>query len=132
MNSGNFSTVKEEQEQNSFLKDVNCNSIENMNKDEYKIKIFYEGKHIDLMLNKNEKFKKLYLLIQQKIFPYHQINNYEILYKLKVIDIIGSFNIKLRDLIGDLSNNNIVTFLLRKKDNKKEIYNNKKDTIITI
>ena len=134
LNSGNFSTVKEEQEQNSFLKDNNdCsnNLLGNIKKEEYKIKIFYEGKNIDLILNKNDKFKKLLLLIQKKLFPFHQMTNFDILYKLKVIDIIGSLNIKLSDLIGDLPNEENISFLLRKKKDIKE-NTNPQNTIITI
>ena len=66
LNSRNFSTVKEEQEQTSKICEEN-NPFEspknNINNDGlFKFHLFYEGKKIDLLINKNEKFKKLFLL----------------------------------------------------------------------
>lgn len=83
------------------------------------------------MINKNEKFKKLFLLIQKQIFPYNQITDFDILYKLKVINVIDSFNKKIIDLFGDLPNGEVPTILLRKKNKNKEKYNSN-GTIITI
>ena len=133
INSRNFSTVKEEPEQATKIKEEN-NSNEKINNSKinnefYKLKIFYEGIKTDLTINKNEKFKKLILLIQKQLFPYHQITEYDILYKLKTIDITSSLNIKLIDLIGNISNDDIPTFLLRKKEIYKEKYNSKGITI---
>ena len=132
LNSGKISTVKEEQEQNSYIIDNNKNnSKDNEIKEDFKIQIFYEGKYIELILNKNDKFKNLYLLAQKKLFPYHQLINYDILYKLKAIDIDNSFNMKLIDVIGDLPNGAIVTFLLRRK-NKITEAKNIHETTVTI
>ena len=147
LNSGYVSTVKEEQEQNSKLVDNNNNNIinnnpnsnnniqnvntinSNMISDKYKIQIFYEGKYINLTLNRNDKFKKLILMTQKKLFPYHQIINYDFLYKLKTLDIINSFNMKLSEIIGDIPNNKITTFLLRKKNNVIEKKKGKGTTV---
>lgn len=119
LNSGKISTVKEEQEkEQTYLVDNKSNNIlTNIKTEEYKIQIYYEGKYIDFTLNKNDKFKKLILLTQKKLFPYHQIVNYDILYKLKKIDIVNSFNLKLSEIIGELENNETTTFLLKKKEN---------------
>ena len=132
LNSGKISTVKEEQEQEqTYLVDNMSNNIlTNIKTEEYKIQIYYEGKYIDLTLNKNDKFKKLILLTQKKLFPYHQIVNYDILYKLNKIDIVNSFNVKLADMIGEIENNVTPTFLLMKKDNI--IKKNHKGTSVTI
>ena len=132
LNSGKISTVKEEKEQEqTYLVDNKSNNIlTNIKTEEYKIQIYYEGKYIDLTLNKNDKFKKLILLTQKKLFPYHQIVNYDILYKLNKIDIVNSFNVKLADMIGEIENNVTPTFLLMKKDNI--IKKNHKGTSVTI
>ena len=134
INSRNFSTVKEEKEQTSknIEEDYpNESPNNNINNGLYKLQLFFEGKKIDLMINKNEKFKKLFLLIQKQIFPYNQITDYDILYKLKVINVMDSFNKKIIDLLGDLPNGEVPTILLRKKNNNKEKYNSN-GTIITI
>ena len=137
LNSGKISTVKEEQEQASDIivsnNNINNKTIDNniINKEQFKLQIFFEGKNIEFYLNKTDKFKKLLLLIQKKLAPYHQITDYDILYKLQIIDIISSLNIKLLDLIGSLPNGNIPTFLLRKKEIKKD-KNNNKETIVRI
>ena len=132
LNSGKISTVKEEQEQEqTYLVDNKSNNIlTNIKTEEYKIQIYYEGKYIDLTLNKNDKFKKLILLTQKKLFPYHQIVNYDILYKLNKIDIVNSFNVKLSDMIGEIENNVTPTFLLMKKDSTIKKIN--KGTSVTI
>ena len=132
LNSGKISTVKEEkeQEQTYLVDNMSNNILTNIKTEEYKIQIYYEGKYIDLTLNKNDKFKKLILLTQKKLFPYHQIVNYDILYKLNKIDIVNSFNVKLADMIGEIENNVTPTFLLMKKDNI--IKKNHKGTSVTI
>ena len=110
LNSGKISTVKEEQEQASDTIDNNNNNnnklIDNidLNKEKLKIQIFFEGKNIELYLNKNDKFKKLVLLIQKELSPYYKITDYDILYNLNNIDIISSLNTKLLNLIGNLKN----------------------------
>lgn len=133
LNVEKFSTVKEEQEQNSELldKNINNNPIQNfeINKEQYKIKIFYEGKNFDLILNKNDKFKKLFVLIQKKLIPYHQITDYDILYKLKVLDIFNYLHVKLSEIIGDPPIGTIPSFLLRKKNNIKEKFDENGTTI---
>ena len=137
LNSGKISTVKEEQEQASDIIDNNNNNnnklIDNidLNKEKLKIQIFFEGKNIEIYLNKNDKFKKLVLLIQKELSPYYKITDYDILYNLNNIDIISSLNTKLLNLIGNLKNGNVPTFLLRKKEIKKE-KNNNKGTIVKI
>jgi len=132
LNSGKISTVKEEkeQEQTYLVDNMSNNILTNIKTEEYKIQIYYEGKYIDLTLNKNDKFKKLILLTQKKLFPYHQIVNYDILYKLNKIDIVNSFNVKLADMIGEIENNVTPTFLLMKKDSV--IKKNHKGTSVTI
>ena len=130
LNSGKISTVKEEQEQTYLVDNMSNNILTNIKTEEYKIQIYYEGKYIDLTLNKNDKFKKLILLTQKKLFPYHQIVNYDILYKLNKIDIVNSFNVKLADMIGEIENNVTPTFLLMKKDNI--IKKNRKGTSVII
>jgi len=134
LNSGKISTVKEEQEQDqgqTYLVDNKSNNIlTNIKTEDYKIQVYYEGKYIDLTLNKNDKFKKLILLTQKKLFPYHQIVNYDILYKLNKIDVVNSFNVKLSDIIGEIENNVTPTFLLKKKDNIAK--KNHKGTSVTI
>ena len=134
LNSEKFSTVKEEQEQNSYILDKNNNNMNqnlDINKEQYKIKVYYEGKNINLILNKNDKFKKLILLIQKQLLPFRQIIDYDILYKLKVLDIVNSFNIKLSEIVGDPPLGTVLTFLLRKKNIIKEKYD-EHGTIITI
>ena len=136
LNSGDFSIVKEEQEKkcsnlNNVNNNNNNNNINSSNQHEhdhdeqYKIQIFYEGKYLELMINKNAKFKKLILLIQKKLLPYYQITNYDILYKLKTIDILQSFNMKIIEIIGDLPYGASASFLLKKKI-KKNIKNEDK------
>ena len=113
-------------EQKSIVINDNSNIHNNSNQydhkydEQYKVKVFYEGKFIELMINKNDKFKKLILLIKKKLIPYYQIIDFDILYKLKTIDILNSFNMKIIDTIGEVAHGKVVTFLLKKKKKTKE------------
>ena len=120
-NFDDFSNAKEEREQKSIIINDNSNINNNSNQydhkhdEQYKVKVFYEGKFIELMINKNDKFKKLILCIKKKLIPYYQIIDFDILYKLKAIDILNSFNMKIIDTIGEVAHGAVVTFLLKKK-----------------
>ena len=87
-------------------------------KKEYNIKIFYEGKGLSIKISKEENFSKLYLELQKLLFPFYKINDYDILYKLKILD---------PTTLNDI--NDSPTFYLRKKYNNDK---NNKDTTVTI
>ena len=94
---------------------------------EYNIKIFYEGKGLSIKISKEENFATLYSELQKILFPFYKINDYDILYKLKILDPTTLNDIKLSNIIDDI--NDSPTFYLRKKYNNDK---NNKDTTVTI
>jgi len=95
---------------------------------ELNIKIFYEGKGISIKISKDETLSNCLLSIQKILFPFYKLSDYDILYKLKILDIKSLKNEKMVNIIENSDNSPI--FYLRKK-NIKDIKNNK-DTKVSI
>ena len=120
----NFYTIKKKK---SKLLEEN-EEEENKNIDEcYDIKIFYEGKGISVKVSKEDKFSNCLLTMQKILFPFHKLSDYDILYKLNVLDVKSIYNEKLSNIIN--SSNNNATFYLRKKKTNK-IKNDKGTTVL--
>ena len=96
--------------------------------EEFSLKIFYEGKGFSMKISKKEKFSKCLLAIQKVLFPFYKLNDYDILYKLKILDPKSLSDEILSNIIDDSSNS--ATFYLRKKI--KEISKNHKETTVLI
>ena len=81
----------------------------------YNFNIYYEGKLVTCSFNKNEKIYKLKEKIQEKISPFYNIEDFDILYKLKKIDFNINSKTKFEDIFdNELKQQNII---LRKKRN---------------
>ena len=113
--------IKKNQKIKSFKRQKTKNNINIINEEcdeyiggEFNIHIFYEGKGQLIKISKDENFSKCILLIQKLLFPFHKINDFDILYKLKTLDINSLKNEKISDIIDDT--NNTATFYLKKKN----------------
>ena len=121
-----FNTVKKMKRK---LLEENEEEEENKNFDDcYNIKIFYEGKGMSIKVSKEDKFSNCLLTMQKRLFPFHKLYDYDILYKLKVLDIKSIYDEKLSNIIDSSKGN--ATFYLRKKKTVK--INNDKDTTVLI
>ena len=94
---------------------------------EFSIKIYYEGKGLSIKMPKKEKFSKCLSAIQKILFPFYKLCDYDILYKLNVLNTKSLSDEILSNIIKD--SNNSATFYLRKKI-KKVIKNNKDTTVL--
>ena len=101
---------------------------ENQENQDLNINIFYEGKGISLKMPKDEILSNCLSSIQKILFPFYKLSDYDILYKLKILDIKSLSNEKLINIIENSDNS--ATFYLRKK-NIKNVKNNK-DTTVSI
>ena len=116
----------------SFKKQKTKNNINIINEEyeeyingEFNINIFYEGKGQSIKISKEEKFSKCLSSIEKLLFPFHKLNEFDILYKLKSLDINSIKNEKLSDIIDE--KNNTATFYLKKKN-----HNNINNTTVLI
>ena len=122
----NLNTVKKKK---SILLEENEEEEENKNFDEcYNIKIYYEGKGMSIKVSKEEKFSNCLLTMQKRLFPFHKLSDYDILYKLNVLDIKSIYDKKISNIL-DSSNSNAIFYLRKKKTVK---INNDKDTTVLI
>lgn len=121
----NFNTVKKMK--SKLLEGIE--EEENKNIEEcYNIKIFYEGKGMSINVSKGDKLSNCLLTMQKILFPFHKLSEYDILYKLKVLDIKALYDEKISNIIDSSDGN--VTFYLRKK--KTDKIKNDKGTIVLI
>jgi hypothetical protein len=77
------------------------------------IKVFYEGKGLSLKVSKDDKFGNCLSKIQKMLFPFYKLSDYNILYKLKVLDTKSLHEEKIKNIIKE--NDSCVTFYLKKK-----------------
>ena len=92
------------------------------------LKIFYEGKGITIKIPKEEKFSNCLSVINKILFPYHKLSDYDILYKLKVLDTKSLMDKKLSSIVGPSSKS--ATFYLRK--NEKKVLKDEKLTTVLV
>ena len=92
------------------------------------IKVFYEGKGLSFKVSKEDKFAHCLSIIQKMLFPFYKLSDYDILYKLKVLDTKSLHDEKIKNIIQE--HDNCVTFYLKKKI--KNIITNSKDTTVLI
>ena len=92
------------------------------------IKVFYEGKGLSFKVSKEDKFAHCLSIIQKMLFPFYKLSDYDILYKLKVLDTKSLHDEKIKNII--IEHENCVTFYLKKKI--KNIITNSKDTTVLI
>lgn len=118
---------KSEEEKTKISKLIEENEDQNQKSLEfYNLEIFYEGKGISIRVLKDEKFSNCLLIINKLLFPFHKISDFDILYKLKVLDTITLREEKLSNIIDSTSDSAI--FYLREKT-KKIV---KKDKVTTV
>jgi hypothetical protein len=92
------------------------------------IKVFYEGKGLSLKVSKDDKFGNCLSKIQKMLFPFYKLSDYNILYKLKVLDTKSLHEEKIKNIIKE--NDSCVTFYLKKK--VKNLSKNNKETTVLI
>ena len=101
-----------------FHRVVDTEEYQDDNEGEIELKIFYEGKGFSINISKKEIFSNCLLEIQKNILPIYKLSDYDILYKLKILDKKALSNEKLYNIIEE--KNNSPTFYLRKRNKKKE------------
>ena len=92
--------------------------------DIFDLKIFYEGKGHSIKISKSEIFSNCLSDIKKILSPNYKLCDYDILYKLKILDKKALNNEKLCDII---ESNSSPAFYLRKKNITKD---NKNTTVI--
>jgi len=110
----NFNTVKKIK--SKLLEENEEEENKNIN-ESYNIKIFYEGRGMTINISKEDKFSNCLLTMQKILFPFHKLSEYDILYKLNVLDIKSIYDEKLSNIIDSSDGN--ATFYLRKKKTVK-------------
>lgn len=118
---GKYNISNDKEEEDDDEEEQNYNPLLN-------IKVFYEGKGLSIKISKEEKFSNCIKIIQKMLFPFYKLTDYDILYKLKVLDIKSLAEEKLKNIIDEP--NGLVTFYLRKKIKNK--IKNTKDTTVLI
>ena len=122
-------TIKKKKPKYNHLKEEEDTYDEqNQENQDLNINIFYEGKGISLKMSKDEILSNCLSSIQKILFPFYRLSDYDILYKLKILDIKSLSNEKLINIIENSGNS--ATFYLRKKIIKN--LNNNKDTTVLI
>ena len=117
---------------NELMKNNSNENIEKSNSEtgeNIEIKIYYEGKSLLLIINKDDTLKNLLNKISAKLSPYYKLEYYDIIYKLQIIDIIKFKDEKIKEIIKNDNTNEIPSFLLLKK---KSDNNESKGTTVKI
>ena len=83
---------------------------------EYKIKIYYEGKFLQITMSKEDNLKNFLINLQNKL-PKYNITDYELLYKLKSIYNGSEEDLSEKKLNSIFNDNDNPSLLLRKKIN---------------
>ena len=96
---------------------------------EYKIKIYYDGKFLQITMPKEENLYNFLIRLKKKLFNYN-IEDYELLYKLKPIYNNSDTNLFEKKLDNIFDDNDCPSLLLRKKENT--LKQNKNSTSVII
>ena len=96
---------------------------------EYKIKIYYDGKFLQITMPKEENLYNFLIRLKKKLFNYN-IEDYELLYKLKPIYNNNDTNLFEKKLDNIFDDNDCPSLLLRKKENT--LKQNKNSTSVII
>ena len=125
-----YSTIRSKDEDRDNFRSKKIQYIMDKEEDDeeysdiFDLKIFYDGKGHSIKISKSEIFSKLLSDIQKILSPKYKLRDYDILYKLKILDKKALNNEKLCDIIEP---NSSPAFYLRKKNITKD---NKNTTVI--
>ena len=109
--------------------DNNKDNNTEQNLTEYKIKIYYEGKFLQITTPKEDNLNNFIIKLRKKLFNYN-ITDYELLYKLKSIYNSNEKDLSEKKLSTIFNDNDNPSLILRKKEN--ESIKNKINTSVVI
>ena len=96
--------------------------LEQQNLSEYKIKIYYEGKFLEITMSKEDNLNNFLTDVQKKLYKYN-FTDYELLYKLKPIFNKNDKNLSEKKLNDIFNDNDSPSLILRKKENALNLNN---------